>query len=411
MPRPVTQPTFNLRHLRALCETVATGSFSSASRRVHLSQSAVTQAIAGLESGLDQTLFSRHATGVVATDAGRILAARAEHALELLRIGATKAQHLSPRTRVRGFSAFDRLITTAQIKALLAVAAAGNYSLAARQSGISQPSIHKAARDLERLSGVELFHNTPRGIQLTPAAEILVRHARLAEVELQQALAELDALRGTEGGTISIGTLPLARTKMLPKVINDFVTRHPKAQINVVDGPYEELLRGLRYGEIDILIGALRNPVPTNDVHQVRLFGDHLAIVARREHPLQHVPKLSVDMLREYSWIVPKQGTPTRTYFDKLFPRSGKKRVLTGLIETSSLVLIRGLLIDSDRLALISRQQVSIDVENGMLTYLSFMFAQKARPIGFTFRRDWRPTALQSEFVGMLKAAGGSITD
>jgi LysR family transcriptional regulator, regulator for genes of the gallate degradation pathway len=56
----------------------------------------------------------------------------------------------------------------------------------------------------------------------------------------------------------------------------------------------------------------------------------------------------------------------------------------------------------SDRLTLISRQQVSLEVETKMLVYLPFEFEQMPRPIGITMRRDWHPTALQCDFVELL---------
>src|SRR5262245_33086737 len=123
----------NLRHLRAFCEVVATGSVSGASRVVHLSQPAVTKGITGLEAALDATLFVRRKTGMVKTDAGRILARRAERAMRFLRSGAAGARTFAQRSGTRGFARFDQLMTNAQIKALLAIAESGNFTLAARR--------------------------------------------------------------------------------------------------------------------------------------------------------------------------------------------------------------------------------------------------------------------------------------
>jgi LysR family transcriptional regulator of gallate degradation len=173
----------------------------------------------------------------------------------------------------------------------------------------------------------------------------------------------------------------------------------PGMRFNVVDGPYGELLRSLRNGEIDILVGALREPVPTTDIVQTPIFGDYLAVVARRGHRLSRSRKVSVSQLRQYPWVVPKQGAPTRALFDRLFASGGNSE---GLIEASSLMLIRDLLMGSDRLTLISRQQVSLEVETKMLVYLPFEFEQTPRPIGITMRRDWHPTAFQCDFVELL---------
>lgn len=394
----------NLRHLRAFCEVAACGSISAASQRVYLSQPAITQAIAKLESVLNTSLFVRSSTGMLPTETGRLLARRTRRALSLAGAGAQDAQGSTGSRKGKGFTQFDKLVTAAQLRALIAVAEAGNFSLAARNVGVSQPSLHRLARDLERLSGVELFIRTARGIGLTQAAEILARHARLAFAELQQGFEELDAVRGIDSARIHIGSLPLARTAILPRAINALARIRPDARVRVVDGSYDGLLHDLRHGEVDLLIGALREPVPIDDVVQTPLFNDRLAIVGRRGHPLVGRRKVSVRDLARFPWVVPRTGPPTRAHFEALFADAGMAAPAS-LVEASSLILIRGLLMESDRLSLISAHQVQQEVLHGMLARLSFDLEHTSRPIGITVRRDWQPTATQALFLELLKVA------
>src|SRR5262245_54073065 len=66
----------NLRHLRVFQAAARLGSVSGASREACLSQPAVTQAIANLESQLDVVLFERHHSGCYLTEYGRTYLAR-----------------------------------------------------------------------------------------------------------------------------------------------------------------------------------------------------------------------------------------------------------------------------------------------------------------------------------------------
>jgi LysR family transcriptional regulator, regulator for genes of the gallate degradation pathway len=399
----------NLRHLRAHCEIVAHGSISAAAKAVHLSQPAITKAIANLEASTGMTLFQRRRTGMVPTDAGLILARRAERALRHLRAGATEARALVPRAAPRGATKFDHLLTVAHLKALLAVADARSFSLAARRSGVSQPTLHKAARDLERLAGLPLFDKRPDGIALTQAAETFVRHVGLALAELRQAHEDLETRsargsRGQGGGALLVvGTLPLVRTSILPRALNRFALTQPDTRFNVVDGSYDALLRLLRYGEIDMLIGALRTPPPVDDILQTELFRDRLTVLARHGHPLAGQRTVTRKMLSAYPWVVPREGPPTRSAFDDLF-KAAHPEVYSGLIEASSLVLIRGLLMGSDRLTLVSRQQASLEIAQKTLVVLSFTVPDAARAIGLTTRMDWHPTRRKAEFIAHLKA-------
>uniref|UniRef100_UPI0018EF23CA LysR family transcriptional regulator n=1 Tax=Paracoccus binzhouensis TaxID=2796149 RepID=UPI0018EF23CA len=70
----------NLRHLRLLLAVAETGSITRAAARCHVSQPAVTQAIAKLERLAGQALFVRRSPGLFATPAGEALVLRLRRA-------------------------------------------------------------------------------------------------------------------------------------------------------------------------------------------------------------------------------------------------------------------------------------------------------------------------------------------
>jgi DNA-binding transcriptional LysR family regulator len=144
-----------------------------------------------------------------------------------------------------------------------------------------------------------------------------------------------------------------------------------------------------------------------DDVVQEALFEDPLAIVARSGHPLARKKRITTADLAAYPWIVPRAGTPTRDHFEALF--KGGPLPLGGLVETSSIVLICGLLLDSDRLTLISRLQVLREEELGLLTTLAYDMRRTRRPIGLTTRRGWQPTATQSRFLDLVRRAAREL--
>lgn len=402
--------TLNLRHLRAVSEIARLGSVSAASAAVHLSQPAVTQALAKLERTLGALLFTRDSTGMFATEAGALFINRVDRALDHLRVGVRRAVAAGGRRGANGTRHLDHLMTGAQLRALLAVAKAGNFSLAARRVGVSQPSLHRLARDLERICGVTLFAKTSQGIDLTQAARRLALHTRLAFAELNQGFEEVDLWRGVDSARIVVGTLPLVRSFILPKAVNDLAAQRPEVDVLVVDGPYDDLLHGLRHGEIDVLIGALRDPPPIDDVVQTELFQDRLGVFGRRGHPLAGRTDLSATGLAAYPWVAPRHGTPTREHFDALFSQAGLAPP-TGLVETSSMVMMRALLMNSDRLTMISTHQIRFEEQRGSVERLELDLSHTSRPIGTTVRRNWQPTATQSLFLDLLKRASTAAVD
>ncbi|MCX2720800.1 LysR family transcriptional regulator [Roseibium salinum] len=397
----------NLRHLRVFCEVARKGGISAAAETVRLSQPAVTQAIAKLETTLDMPLFVRSSTGMFLTDGGTIFERRANRALDLIRTGCSLALSKNGRTKNARLHPFDHLITSTQLRALLAVGEFGNYSLAARRIGISQPSLHRVARELEKTSGLDFYVKTAQGIELTEPAQFLAQYTRLALSELRQGFEELDASKGIDSARIVVGTLPLARSFILPKAISDLTRVRPGVSISVVDGPYNDLLHGLRHGEIDFIIGALRDPVPIEDVEQQELFRDRLGIYARSGHPLTQKASVTLADLARYPWIISREGTPTRSHFDQFFQRADMP--LPGqLVESSSLVLLRGILRQSDRLTMISSHQVREEEALGQVRRIPIDLANTERPIGITTRTDWKPTQSQSLLIQLLHEASNS---
>ena len=398
----------NLRHVRVFCETCDAGGVTAAAARVHLSQPAVTQAVTKLETIFGERLLTRSSAGVHPTEAGDIVRARAERALALIAEGAAAAE-ASDRARPRSADCgFHRAVTARQLNALIAVGAHGGFSLAAARIGLSQPAVHRAARDLERLAGAPLFRRTPEGVGLTRAGAELARCARLAYAELASAFEEIAAHQGVGSARVVVGTLPLARSQVLPAAIDAFTRRLSEAQVSVVDGPYDTLLHALRHGEVDLMIGALRDPAPADDVVEETLFHDTLALFARAAHPLVGAAAIRAADFVRYPWIAPRGGTLTRRHFDSLFTAEGLDPP-TRLIEASSLVLTRELLLCADRLTLISPQQLRDEEATGQVRRLPFDLAHTARPIGLTTRRNWRPTAAQAALVDELRAASAAL--
>lgn len=398
----------NLRHLWVFSQVVGLGSISAAALHEHLSQPAVSQAITKLEETLGTPLVERQRSSMTATPIGAMYLARVRSALTHLQLGAREAVRLGQRRGNRGFTDFYRLMTAAQLRVLAAMMDSRNFTIAAGAIGISQPSVHRSARNIEKLSGLTLFIAAREGVTLSPAALILGQRAKLALVELRQGDDEIKTYLGQDSTRIVLGSMPLARTEIVPDAVSEMVHATRKVQVRVVDGPYEELLRGLRYGDIDCLIGALRNPPPIEDIAQEPLFDDPLAIVAGPQHPLVGRTNVPIEETLKFPWIAPPRATPAGSYlFDTL--RIGDLPQTPVRVVSSSLVLLRGLLVRGDFISIISLHQVSKELEIGMMVPLDVRLSGNTRPIGLTYRRDWRPTQTQARFIDLLRAASGRI--
>lgn len=379
----------NLRHLRVFLAVVETNSVTKAAALCHLSQPAVTQALSKMERNLKTPLFIRTSHGLFANSQGEVLARRVRRAFDFLDPALAE---LSPRLKM--------VATTSHLEALVAVKETGSFTLAARRLGLAQPTVHRAVTQLEEEATRPLFDRTSYGTIATKPASALADATRLAFAELVQAEVDLAETRSEEAGRIVIGAMPLSRSFLLPTAIAEFRKTRPKTAIQIVEGPYADLLAGLRRGEIDFLIGALRDPAPIGDVEQRLLFNDTLVLVSGTRHPLAECKEVTIEELAAYPWIVGQRGTPIRRQFDALF--DGLPQRPSSIVESSSLILMRELLSSTEHLGCISFRQAQAELSRDLMTALPLDLRHTARPIGLTFRTNWVPTTSQKVFINSL---------
>jgi DNA-binding transcriptional LysR family regulator len=389
----------NLRHLGAAAAVARAGSMVAAAQLENMSQSALTQAVGKLEKLLGVQLFDRRPGGTMVTGEGAAFFQRTDQALAFIKEGALAVRRTG-RAGSSGNIAYR--ITMSQLRALVAVRRCESFTGAAAMTGLSQPTIHRAVRDAERSLDTKFFMVSGKTVRATEQGLTLARFARLAMVELQTALDELEARHSPSAGRIVIGSLPLARAALLPAALARFSRENPDAAIVVVEGTYAAMLDDLRHGEIDMLLGALREPAPAPDVVEAPLFSTGLHVVAGASHPLAGRRQVGVARLAEYPWVITRRGAPMRQKWERFFASAGVPEPAR-VIECGSVVVIRGLLLRDVFLTLLSEDQFRLEEAEGLLVRIGPALPTSERRIGVTHRTHWRPTNLQSRFLELLR--------
>ena len=376
----------NLRHLAAVAQIARLGTINAAARAVNLTQPAITQALARLEAQLGLPLFERRHDGMAPTPAAELLVPRIEAALASLD---------SPH------------VTMSRLRALLALADAGSYAGAGGLTGLSLPSLHRAVGDLSLAMRRSLVQRRGKIVVLTEAGMQLARAFRLARIELETGISEIEALKGRETRRIAIGAMPLSRARVLPAAVTRFLRRRPQVAIAIAEGSRAELAEPLRNGALDLMVGALRDPLIEADLVQQPLFTDVPAVIGRHGHPLSgRQPDAAA--LACYPWTVPAPGAPLRDSFERFFADAGVPAPHVP-IESGSVMMIRQILIDSDFLTMLSPDQLVLELEAQWLECIAVLPAGLGRQIGVTTRASWRPTVVQREFLEDLAAATAEL--
>lgn len=141
----------------------------------------------------------------------------------------------------------------------LAIAREENFTKAARQLHVTQPTLSRQIAELEQELGVKLFVRSNHSIILTEDGMILKRRAQeilsLADKTKRDFLQKDEAL----SGTISIGSGEFRSTEYLAKIIKEFHNKHPHVKYEIHSGNANNIRDYIERGLLDI--GLMSGPI------------------------------------------------------------------------------------------------------------------------------------------------------
>lgn len=384
----------------AVCEAGGIGQAAALAGRT---QPAVSLAIAKLEESFGGKLFERGFGGSELTEEGAILQRRVRRMLDQIERAVVNLTGYTGSNMTSAASAAKicRHLTDTQVRCHIAIANAGSAAEAAQALGISQPAVHRAARQIEQNVGASLYRRRVHSVSANPADVEFARCLSLALYEIAQAGEELAYARGQLTGKVAIGVLPLMPPRLVARAIQRLRARYPAARITVDEGSHARLLRELRMGAIDIIVGGLREPRLTGSVQETELFADPYVVAVRKGHRLARKHSIAAHDLADYDWVVPQRNVPRRAVIDSIFARLPTKPPL--VVETSSLAMMMAMLVESDCITLLSRSQIREAYSGSEMVALELETPEASRVVGFTVRSDWLGTALQQAFVEHLR--------
>jgi LysR family transcriptional regulator of gallate degradation len=236
-----------------------------------------------------------------------------------------------------------------QLGYFLSVARHLSITGAAGEIGVAQPTLTKSIRALEQELGVTLFTRLPRGVELTIFGESLVRHVETVHVQVEDALKEIEGLRGGAIGIVKIGAGPAWLRRHLPAAISRSLADNPGIQVRVEGGFDDALLRSLRKGDLDFVVAELPSDHRASDLSVLALTSDTLGVCCRAGHPLATGAPVAMHRLLDFPWIMPPRGTRAQRRLRALFVTSDLVAP-EPVVETESMAFLLQMLRVSDAL-------------------------------------------------------------
>ncbi len=292
-----------------------------------------------------------------------------------------------------------------QLKLLTVVAEEGNILRGSQILNIAQPAATKTIRDLEEALGVRLFDRSSRGVTPTPYGEVVIKHAKLVLTQLRHAGDELTSLKEGTAGHIFVGTLLAASPALLPRSVAQLRRERPGIAVTIMEGTNDKLMPALRAGDLDIVLGRLPEYREREGLVQEVLYGEPVAVVARRGHPLALKPRLTLKGLAKADWILPPPQTSLRRQIVKAFQNAGLEPPVDR-VESVSIMTNHTLLMETDMIAAMPYEVAN--VYSGLVR-LPITLETTVGEVGATTRAGVEMSAATSQFMEILREVAKEI--
>lgn len=185
-----------------------------------------------------------------------------------------------------------------QIRSFLAVSRLGSLSAAARQLGVSQPTLSREIQALETSTELNLFKRTTQGLQLTEAGSTLVDAAGKMNDAADQFARQASGLSVELSGDVRISVNEIVGIYLLPPAIAAFRAQHPGVHIEIV---ISNRASSLSKREADIALRMFRPTQP--DLVARRLPDMELGFYAHRNYIKEFGEPTNIDDLKSHTII------------------------------------------------------------------------------------------------------------
>lgn len=193
-----------------------------------------------------------------------------------------------------------------QLRYMVALARTGNFSRAAEQCNVAQPSLSQQIQKLEDELGERLFDRMKRQVQLTPHGTAFLRHAVRILEEVEAAKREAGDALDLKHGSIAIGVLPTIAPYLLPPIMARFSAKFSGVDLTVHEDTTAQLLKLVQDYEIDFAL--VSEPIMDDRLAVTELFTEELVLALPPKHRLAKKRILTSADLRDERLIVMKTG-------------------------------------------------------------------------------------------------------
>ena len=255
--------------------------------------------------------------------------------------------------------------TLPQLCVFEASARLGNFSLAAQELHMAQPTASVQIKKLTETVGLPLFEQVGRRVYLTDAGQRLYAGCHDVFRALSTLEETLNGLRAMESGHLRLAVCTTGKY-FAPRMLGAFIGRYPGVEASLAIHNRKTLIDRLANNEDDLYVFA--SPLEREDVVTQALLPNPLVVFARDDHPLAGTQRISFERIAAEPFLMREPGSGTRLLATKLFEQRGLTPKVS--MELSDDAAIKEAILAGLGVAIMSRFTLGLEAESARLVCL-----------------------------------------
>nr|YP_009495865.1 rubisco operon transcription regulator [Plagiogramma staurophorum]AWT38304.1 rubisco operon transcription regulator [Plagiogramma staurophorum] len=223
--------------------------------------------------------------------------------------------------------------TLQQLRILKAIATEKNFTKAAELISLSQPSLSKQIKTLEKNLNIVLVNRESNKISLTEHGEVFLQYSERILALCEESCRALIDLKNGDRGNLRVGASQTTGTYLMPQVLALFAQNYPQIELKVQVNSTRLIAKSVINRDIDIAVvgGEIPNGLKRN--LKVEYFvEDELNLIIAKSHPYAKKKKIKKDDLYHLNFITLNSNSTIQKFIDNI--------LIQNYIETKQLKII-----------------------------------------------------------------------
>lgn len=211
----------------------------------------------------------------------------------------------------------------ADLRLFIHIAESPSLTQGARRGHLSPAAASARIKALESQLDARLLYRDSRGVELTPAGQRLLQHARLIMRQVDYLKSEFAAYGTDSAGHIRIFANTTAVTEFLPEKLAGFLAARPGVTVDLQERLSRDIVRGVLDGSTDL--GIIAGPVEARGMEILHFSTDRLVLALPVGHPLAAEAQVTLSQTLDYQHIGLHEGSTLLSFLRDQVERLGRQ--------------------------------------------------------------------------------------